>query len=340
MVFLNILEESLLITGFVGLMMLIIEYVNVRTRGAWQKGLYKHKWIQYIIAVLLGATPGCFGAFAVVAMFSHRTVTFGALVAAMIATSGDEAFVMFAMFPGKAFFLTAVLIVIALAAGWLTDLLCTRKNIFKLNKFCQFELHDPEYCDGIPEESFVKQWVRLNIFRAFSCAVLLIFIVSVLAGIIGPDEWNWQRIAVLIFGIIGFFIAAYAPDHFLRVHLWRHVIRRHIPSIFLWTFGALVVSYFIVDQLHLEESIQANTSIVIVFASLLGIIPESGPHLLFVTLYAKGTVPFAVLLASSIVQDGHGMLPLLAHSRKGFVLVKAVNLVLGLAIGLIVYFIL
>jgi hypothetical protein len=340
MIFLHILEDSLLITGFVGLMMLIIEYVNVRTRGVWQKGLDKHRWIQYIVAALLGATPGCFGAFAVVAMFSHRTVGFGALVAAMIATSGDEAFVMFAMFPDKALLLTAALIVIALAAGWLTDLLCTRRNIFKLNQFCQFELHDPKYCDGIPDESFVKQWVRLTIFRAFSCAVLLIFIVSLLAGIIGPDEWNWQRIGVLVFGIIGFFIAAYAPDHFLRVHLWRHVVRRHIPSIFLWTLGALLVSYFVVDQFHLEEYIQANTLIIIIFASLLGIIPESGPHLFFVTLYAQGTVPFAVLLASSIVQDGHGTLPLLAHSRKGFVLVKAINLVLGLAIGIMVYLIL
>ncbi len=327
-----------MITGFVGLMMLIIEYFNVLTRGSWQKGLKKHKWIQYMVAALLGATPGCFGAFAVVTMFSHRTVTFGALVATMIATSGDEAFVMFAMFPVKAFVLTGLLIAVALAAGWLTDLLCSRRNIFGLDKFCQFELHDARYCDGISEDSFIKQWIRLNIFRALSCAVLLIFIVSILAGIIGPDEWNWQRIAVLVFGVIGFFIAAYAPDHFLRVHLWRHVVRRHIPSIFLWTLGALVASYFIVNNLHLEETIQENTLIVIVFASLLGIIPESGPHLLFVTLYAQGTIPFAVLLASSIVQDGHGMLPLLAHSRRGFALVKAINLVIGMAIGLAVYF--
>jgi hypothetical protein len=40
-----------------------------------------------------------------------------------------------------------------------------------------------------------------------------------------------------------------------------------------------------------------------------------------------------VLLASSIVQDGHGMLPMLAHSPREFLLVKAISLTAGLALG-------
>jgi hypothetical protein len=50
-------------------------------------------------------------------------------------------------------------------------------------------------------------------------------------------------------------------------------------------------------------------------------------------LYAAGDIPAAVLVTSSIVQDGHGMLPLLAESRGDFVKVKAINLALGLAAG-------
>ncbi len=42
----------------------------------------------------------------------------------------------------------------------------------------------------------------------------------------------------------------------------------------------------------------------------------------FVTLFAQGLIPFSVLLASSIAQDGHGMLPLLAESKRGFLAVK------------------
>jgi hypothetical protein len=35
------------------------------------------------------------------------------------------------------------------------------------------------------------------------------------------------------------------------------------------------------------------------------------------------------------VQDGHGMLPLLAESRTEFLRVKAINLVAGLALGFV-----
>lgn len=48
---------------------------------------------------------------------------------------------------------------------------------------------------------------------------------------------------------------------------------------------------------------------------------------------SMGLSAFSVLLASSIVQDGHGMLPLLSYSVKDSVLVKLFNLVFGLAIG-------
>ncbi|HMB15715.1 MAG TPA: hypothetical protein VKN62_05315, partial [Pelovirga sp.] len=63
------------------------------------------------------------------------------------------------------------------------------------------------------------------------------------------------------------------------------------------------------------------------------------PHLVFLTLYSQGAIPFSILLASSIVQDGHGMLPLLADSRRDFFQVKAINLVIGLGVGLAGYFV-
>jgi len=91
--------------------------------------------------------------------------------------------------------------------------------------------------------------------------------------------------------------------------------------------------------MHLDEVVQANQYLVTVIAALVGIIPESGPHLLFTTLFAKGVVPFGVLLTSSSVQDGHGMLPLLAHSRREFFLVKTINLLVGILVGSFVYFV-
>ena len=39
------------------------------------------------------------------------------------------------------------------------------------------------------------------------------------------------------------------------------------------------------------------------------------------------------LLASSVVQDGHGMLPMLADSRRDFAVVKAIAFAVGLVVG-------
>jgi hypothetical protein len=105
MVFRETLPRALMITGFVFIMMVLIEYLNVQTRGWWQDGLRNSGWKQYAIAVGLGAVPGCLGAFTVVSLYAHGAVSFGALVGTMIATSGDEAFVMLAMFPREALLL-------------------------------------------------------------------------------------------------------------------------------------------------------------------------------------------------------------------------------------------
>jgi hypothetical protein len=52
-----------------------------------------------------------------------------------------------------------------------------------------------------------------------------------------------------------------------------------------------------------------------------------------VTLFAQGPLPFAILLANSVVQDGHGTLPLLAVSRRAFLWLKLVNIAFGLLLG-------
>ena len=75
----HILSHTLSISGFVFVMMLLIEYVNVFSSGLWRTGLARRRWAQYGVAALLGATPGCLGAFMVAGMHSHRMLSLGAL---------------------------------------------------------------------------------------------------------------------------------------------------------------------------------------------------------------------------------------------------------------------
>jgi hypothetical protein len=86
-------------------------------------------------------------------------------------------------------------------------------------------------------------------------------------------------------------------------------------------------------HVSVEQFIGENRWSVLGAASIIGIVPQSGPHLIFTTLYAKGAMPLSVLVANTVVQDGHGLLPLLAASRLDFVRVKGVCLAAGVAIG-------
>jgi hypothetical protein len=329
----GILQHALMITGFVFVMMLVVEYLNVLTQGSWQHALVRCTWGQYLLASVLGVTPGCLGAFATVAMYSHRVLSLGAVVAAMIATSGDEAFVMLAVIPKQALLLFALLFIFGIATGALTDAVAGRSRSRTGRHAHSMEVHDEAVCECFPRGRIVQQWRECSAPRGILATILAIFIFAVALGKVGPSTWNWIRATILSVSVVGLFIVSTVPDHFLTEHLWEHVARRHVPRIFLWTLGALVVMYLITEQLHIEDALRQGRWLVLLIACLVGVIPESGPHLVFVTLYAQGNIPFSILLANSIVQDGHGMLPVLAHSQREFILIKAINFGIGLLIG-------
>ena len=101
----------------------------------------------------------------------------------------------------------------------------------------------------------------------------------------------------------------------------------------MWTLGTLVLVGVLTSFFDISTWISDNTILMIFLAALIGVIPESGPHLVFVSLYASGVVPLPVLLASCISQDGHASLPLLAQSRRSFLMAKAINVLVAYAVG-------
>jgi hypothetical protein len=328
----HLLLESLMITGFVAAMMLLIEFIHVVTRGQWNDWLARGRLGQYLLASLMGVIPGCLGAFTVVSMYSHGVLSLGAVVAAMIATSGDEAFVMFALIPRAAVALTGILFVLALLAAFVVDFFAPGQRASKAP--CgELVLHAGEQPFSFSVARVRSQWEECSAARGFMATALLLFAAALAGGQIGPPVWNWVRVTLIAVSLASLGVVATVPDHFLEEHLWRHVARRHVPRVFLWTLGALAVSGPLAGWLQIGEGVAASRWLLLVMACVIGLIPESGPHLIFVTLYAQHSVPFGVLLASCIVQDGHGMLPMLAYSRRAFIQVKAVNFLAGLVAG-------
>ena len=340
------LRTAVLVSGLVVIMMMLIESFNVESRGRAFAPLRRSGFLQVISSALLGSIPGCVGGFAVVSLYTHRMLSFGALLAMMIASVGDESFMMLAMFPGKAVLLFAGLFVLGVCTGLVVDRLSNGQKRVPTRLEDTYDLHDEDghHHDPVPQEG--KQVRRYGWKRMVMLLGVALFLAALLSGWLEEDEgaplsgfnllgekWIFWIFGALSLVVLGELI--FASDHFIQEHLWEHIIRRHLPSIFGWTFGVLLAVGLLFRFVDLEAWIGGNTSIMVLLAIAVGLIPESGPHLAFVTLYAGGVIPFDVLLANSIVQDGHASLPLIADSKKAFVKAKAFKVGIALVVFLV-----
>lgn len=273
----KLLIETVQITLLVGVMMILVDLINVLSKKRLEGYFIKaRRYKQYVLSSLIGAVPGCLGGFMNVSLYVHGFITFGALAGSMIAVSGDEAFVMLAMFPETALVLFAILFVIGLFSGMLIDVV-------------------------------VKKY---KISTCSNCKEMIV-------------HMNLERNTL----------------HYLKEHIYGHIIKKHLWKTALWTFAALALVEIGLEYLNLEKFTSEYKIVFLLFGVLVGLIPESGPHLIFVTLFAQGLIPFSVLLTSSIVQDGHGMLPMLSYSFTDSVKIKVFNLIIGLSLGLFLFLI-
>ncbi|MBO4434751.1 MAG: arsenic efflux protein [Bacteroidales bacterium] len=345
-ILIDALRAAILITGMVVMMMLMIESLNISSDGRFFSRLKGSKFRQIVLSALLGWIPGCMGGFASVSLFSHGMISFGALVAMLIATMGDEAFVMLTLFPGKALLISAVCLVVGILVGVIIDCLGPRLGIkpYVLKACGHMEVHEEDRHGEAPKGRCKRSFTWK---RALLLAGIALYIAALALGLLEHDaepdikhgfnilSEDWMNVLFAGLSVIMLAVAAIGTDHFVEDHLWNHVIARHAAKIFAWTFGVLILLGFVTEVFDIGSWISSNTSLMILLATLIGIIPESGPHLIFVTLFATGVVPFPVLIASSISQDGHASLPLLAESKGAFLRAKAINCAVALIVGFI-----
>ena len=247
--------------------MIIIEYLELKFKEKIREKITGRPLGQYVIASLLGTISGCMDAFFIVSLYTHGLVGFGALVAVMLSTAGDEAFIMLAMAPEAALKIFAICLVLGIVGGLLADKMVKLLNV-KIREHCIIEIHEEE-----------------TTARA-------------------------------------------------------HIIKEHMPRLFFWIFVPLTVVDFLMMNFDLASIIEGLPVLwLIVIAALVGVIPESGPHMIFLVLYSKGLLPFSVLLVSTLSQDGHGLLPLLSYSIKDTLYVQIFTTGFSLIIGLVLYLI-
>jgi len=115
-------EGSFLQVGvFVGAMLLFFGYLNYRASGGLIDAIRRHERFQVPIGAALGSSPGCGGAIFVMPLYLRGTVTYGTVVATLIATMGDSSFVIIAKMPQEAIYIHLIALAVGVGTGYAID---------------------------------------------------------------------------------------------------------------------------------------------------------------------------------------------------------------------------
>lgn len=349
----TLFSQSIIITFVVIMLMMLIEYINVKTEGKWLFVVKQKHYLQILLAAFLGWIPGCVGIFAIVSLYSHHMLTFGALFAAAVASFGDEAFFMMSFAPKNTAILSLILLSIAIVGGYAIDAIIGKKSL-KSNTnspIVHFDIHQENCKTHSHTHSYEKHSPKFHLYRLGIITLIVFFIIGITTGWLGHEHsfcnafshphshhnhWSGEKIIFLTISVLTLIVLIFSGQHFFEEHLLNHVVKKHFLKIFAWTIGILIslaaIEYFI----DLENVMYNNYGpyILLLIAILIGIIPESGPHLIIFFLFLDGLIPFSTLIANSIVQEGHGGLPLLAERPKDFMYLKIIKIVLAFIIGI------
>ncbi len=147
-------DAFLAVTVFVAAMVLLFSWLQYITAGKFVDAIRANKRWQPVIGALMGITPGCGGAIVMMPMYARGYVTYGTVIATLIATLGDAAFVLIGAAVTDSSFIAPVIAVhlisfiVGVFWGYLVDgLKITPRN--PLGKF------GPTFKDDNPPENSV-----------------------------------------------------------------------------------------------------------------------------------------------------------------------------------------
>ena len=261
---------------------------------------------QVPMASVLGALPGCGGAVVVITAFARGNIRLGAMVAALIATMGDAAFLLLAKEPTTYLKLMGISIFAAVISGWTVD------------RFHQGELYSSEI-KHFQKVGIGKLRRRDKLFMAIAAPGLFLGILQ-----LAQVDINNFGILITILGLLGAFLSisvwvmspisavSSSDDHpFTRSS-------EETSFVTVWVIAGFLAYEYAYAFFGLDLAVLAEAAWIFlpILAVLVGFIPGCGPQVLVTTLYLNGIIPFAALIGNAISNDGDALFPAIALTPR------------------------
>ena len=110
-------EAFIAVTSFVAATIYVFYYFEIKKYNL-QSFITKNKKFEILIASFLGVIPGCGGAIMIMTLYVRGVVSFSSVIATLVSTMGDAAFLLIASNPKAALIILPVTFVTGILSGY------------------------------------------------------------------------------------------------------------------------------------------------------------------------------------------------------------------------------
>lgn len=295
----------------------------------------------------LGAFPGCGGAIIAVTQFTRGRMSFGGLVATLIATAGDAMFLLIASEPMTAAIVLAVSVTIGVPFGYMLDAI-HGSDFLRPARSLPSSGHGTRGWGALRHQD--KLWFVLMV-PAGVVAIPTTLMNVELSGISAAVMSTIAGVGVVL-GLTMWMLDGegdeededYGTCRSATCHKPKPGIGQGIITstnfVLAWVVAAMVgyEALVVVFQIDLEILLVSAAVVVPMAAILIGFIPGCGPQIVVTSLYVSGTLPLSAQMGNAIANDGDALFPAIAAAPRAAVVATLYSAIPAIIVGYSTYY--
>lgn len=328
-------DAYIAVTSFVGATLLFF-YTLEKKNFNIPEYIKKNSKLEIPICALLGVIPGCGGAIMVMSMYTRGIVSFSSVLATLISTMGDAAFILIASKPQAALIILPITLIIGIVTGYIS-----------------LPFSDKIAPSIIPKKNSSIILPTNKIPTIFYKIWLYLLIPAVILGLINAFNLSFE-IPLFGYDLIGIFAFTAAMSCLIMwvfnpltdiqmaaVH--ENSLRKTVDTtcfVSVWVITAFLCFELInlFTQGRMFEYLLFFGPFIPLMAILIGFIPGCGPQIMITSMFVSGQIPMAAQIGNSISNDGDALFPALAISARVAILATLYSAVPAIIVAYLWYY--
>ena len=327
------------VSCYVALTLAIYHWLSkhVSSNNLFTRMAYKTRSHQVIFSALMGALPGCGGAIVVTTQFISGRLGFGSVVAVLVSTMGDAAFLLLASEPKTGFAMVTMGIIVGSISGLIINAFHKDDFLRPDNVNETIQQMFPHCAQG--DESESKQNIMRNAINLQGMLWALLIIPGAVVALLGsfqvdvnsvfalPEmtiEWSG---AILLLVSMSLWALTKEIDDYRSVvseddkSVSSHPMQKTAQDtnfVTAWVVIAFLIFEFGAEIAQIDfATVFSSWGILLPLAGvLMGLLPGCGPQLLVTSHYLSGALPLSAQIGNAISNDGDALFPAIAMAPK------------------------